>query len=70
LAARRWDCGGAVLGPSCGTAALGHRGELREAAEAERKRERTAGLRKGEKGGLGVRVTTDPELPAVVTASS
>jgi hypothetical protein len=33
-------------------------------------REREAAAKKGDKGGLGVRVTTDPELPAVVTASS
>jgi hypothetical protein len=42
----RWVGGGAVLGLSGDTAALGHRGELREAVAAEEERERELRLRR------------------------
>jgi hypothetical protein len=61
----RWVGGGAVLGSSGGTAALGHRGKLREAVAAEGKRERAAAAKKGG-AVLGVRVVhaTAPAPPA------
>jgi hypothetical protein len=60
----RWVGGGAVLGSSGGAAALGHRGELREAVAAEEERERAA----AKKGGavLGVRVVRSTELPLLM----
>jgi hypothetical protein len=62
--AESWRCsGGAVPGSSGSTAALGHGGELREIAAAERKRERAAGLRKRGENGLGVRINRATELP-------
>jgi hypothetical protein len=69
-AARGSADGGTVLGPSCGTVALEHRGEVGEVDAAEEEREREAAAKKGEGTVLGVRITATDPVPSAVRCGS